>query len=36
MQVFITELLDIDVLPPVDLFDEGYTFPENFYKNTAK
>lgn len=35
MQVFITELLDIEVLPPVDLFGEAYTFPENFYKNTA-
>ncbi len=34
MQVFITELLDIEVLPPVDLFGEAYTFPENFYKNT--
>lgn len=34
MQVFITELLDIEVLPPVDLFGESYTFPENFYKYT--
>ena len=33
---FITELLDIEVLPPVDLFGEAYTFPENFYKNIAK
>ena len=36
MQVFVTELLDIDVLPPVDVFGEAYTHPENFYKNTAK
>jgi hypothetical protein len=36
MQVFVTELLDIEILSPVDIFEEGYTFPENFYKNIAK
>lgn len=36
MQVFITEILDIEVLHPVDEFDEAYTFPENWYKNTKK
>ncbi len=34
MQVFITELVDIDVLSPVDEYGEAYTFPENFYKST--
>ena len=36
MQVFITELLDIEVLAPIDIFNEAYTYPENFYCNTAK
>ena len=38
MQCIITELLDIEVLPPVDVFDGfyAYTYPENFYKNIAK
>lgn len=36
MQVFITELLDIDVLKPVDEYGEAYSFPENFYENVAK
>ncbi|MDR1731543.1 MAG: DNA-binding protein [Synergistaceae bacterium] len=36
MQVFVTELLDIEALPPVDVFEEGYTFPENFYRNVAQ
>lgn len=35
MQCFVTELLDIDVLKPVDVFGEAYTHPENFYKNIA-
>jgi len=35
MQVFVTELLDIDVLVPVDEFGIAYTFPENWYKNIA-
>ena len=34
MQVFVTEILDIEVLHPVDEFNEGYTFPENWYQNT--
>lgn len=37
MQVFITELLDVEALAPIDLVhDEGYGYPENFYRNTAK
>lgn len=36
MQVFITELVDIDVLNPVDEYGEAYSFPENFYKSTKK
>ena len=36
MQVFVTEMLDIDVLKPVDVFGEEYTLPENFYQNIAK
>jgi len=36
MQVFVTELLDIEVLKPVDVFGEAYTHPENFYKNVTK
>lgn len=36
MQVFITELVDIDVLHPVDEYGEAYSFPENFYKSTKK
>ena len=36
MQVFVTELLDIDVLKPVDIYGEEYTLPENFYRNIAK
>lgn len=35
MQVFVTELLDIDVLIPIDEFGIAYTFPENWYKNIA-
>ena len=34
MQVFITELLDIEALAPIDVVhDEGYGYPENFYYN---
>ncbi len=36
MQVFVTEMLDIEVLKPVDVFGEEYTLPENFYQNVAK
>lgn len=36
MQVFVTEILDIEVLAPVDEHNEGYTFPENWYENIAK
>jgi len=37
MQVFVTELLDIDVLAPIDLVhDPEYGYPENFYYNTTK
>ena len=36
MQVFITELLDVEALAPIDLVhDEGYGYPENFYRNIA-
>jgi predicted DNA-binding protein with PD1-like motif len=34
MQVFITEILDVDVLTPVDEYGEAYTYPENWYKST--
>jgi len=34
MQVFITEILDVDVLKPVDEYGEAYTYPENWYKST--
>ena len=36
MQVFITELLDVEALAPVDVFHEAYSYPENFYYNTKK
>ncbi len=36
MQVFVTEILDIDVLHPVDEYGEAYSFPENWYKNIKK
>lgn len=36
MEFFITELLDIEVMPPVDISDGVFkVFPENFYRNTA-
>ena len=34
MQVFVTELLDVEALAPVDIFHEAYSYPENFYINT--
>lgn len=34
MQCFITELLDVEALAPVDVWNEAYTYPENFYRNT--
>lgn len=37
MQCFITELLDIDVLAPIDLVhDPEYGYPENFYYNVLQ
>lgn len=37
MQVFITELLDVDVLAPIDVVhDPEYGYPENFYYNTKQ
>lgn len=36
MQVFITELTGIEVLDPVDEYNEAYTYPENFYKSLFK
>ena len=36
MQVFITELLDVEALAPVDIFHEAYSYPENFYYNTKQ
>lgn len=32
-QVFVTELLDIEALKPDDLYDEEFTWPQNWYKN---
>lgn len=38
MACLITELLDIEVMQPVDIFDGvyAYSYPEAFYKNVAK
>ena len=37
MQCFITELLDIDVLAPIDVVhDPSYGYPENFYYNVKQ
>lgn len=36
MQVFITELLDLEVEKPVDLYGISYTYPENWYRYTGK
>ena len=35
-QVFVTELLDIEVLKPIDLYNEEYTWPQNWYRNTKE
>ena len=37
MQVFVTELLDVEALAPIDLVhDPEYGYPENFYYNTKQ
>ena len=33
-QLFVTELLDIEALKPEDLYNEEFTWPQNWYKNT--
>lgn len=32
-QLFVTELLNIEALKPVDLYNEEFTWPQNWYKN---